>query len=125
MTQSLNLAVIPGDGIGPEVTKEALETLKAVSTGVLDVRETTYTLGAAHFLETGEILSDETLQKLAGHDAILLGAVGGDPRDPVGGIDRHFGRNLFRSSHTKRTAIAHIGALCPLSDHDEINCPRV
>jgi len=88
MTLSLNLAVIPGDGIGPEVTAEALETLKVVSTGVLDVEATTYALGARHYLETGEILSDETLTKLSAHDAILLGAVGGDPRDPKlqGGI---------------------------------------
>ena len=88
MTQSLNLAVIPGDGIGPEVTAEALETLKLVSTGVLDVQATNYALGAGHYLETGEILSDETLTTLSAHDAILLGAVGGDPRDPKlqGGI---------------------------------------
>jgi 3-isopropylmalate dehydrogenase len=88
MTQSLNLAVIPGDGIGPEVTTEALETLKLVSTGVLDIQATTYSLGARHYLETGEILSDETLTTLSAHDAILLGAVGGDPRDPKlqGGI---------------------------------------
>lgn len=88
MTQSLNLAVIPGDGIGPEVTAEALETLKLVSTGILDVQATTYSLGARHYLETGEILSDETLTKLSAHHAILLGAVGGDPRDPKlqGGI---------------------------------------
>ena len=88
MTQSLNLAVIPGDGIGPEVTTEALETLKLVTTGVLDVEATTYSLGARHYLETGEILSDETLTTLSAHDAILLGAVGGDPRDPKlqGGI---------------------------------------
>jgi 3-isopropylmalate dehydrogenase len=88
MTQSLNLAVIPGDGIGPEVTTEALETLTLVSTGVLDVQATNYALGAGHYLETGEILSDETLTTLSAHDAILLGAVGGDPRDPKlqGGI---------------------------------------
>ena len=88
MTQSLNLAVIPGDGIGPEVTAEALETLTVVSAGLLDVQATTYSLGASHYLETGEILSDKTLTKLSSHDAILLGAVGGDPRDPKlhGGI---------------------------------------
>ena len=88
MTQSLNLAVIPGDGIGPEVITEALETLKLVSAGVLDVQVTTYSLGARHYLETGEILSDETLTNLSAHDAILLGAVGGDPREPKlqGGI---------------------------------------
>jgi len=82
MTQSLNLAVIPGDGIGPEVTTEALETLKVAAAGVLDISVTTYSLGAAHYLETGEILSDETLAALSTHDAILLGAVGGDPQDP-------------------------------------------
>ena len=88
MRQSLNLAVIPGDGIGPEVTAEALETLKVASMGVLDISVTSYSLGAAHYLETGEILSDETLSKLSAHDAILLGAVGGDPQDPQlqGGI---------------------------------------
>ena len=88
MTQSLNLAVIPGDGIGPEVTAEALETLKIASVGVLDISVTSYSLGAAHYLETGEILSDQTLATLSAHDAILLGAVGGDPQDPQlqGGI---------------------------------------
>ena len=88
MTQSLNLAVIPGDGIGPEVIAEALETLDVVSGEALDVQVTHYSLGASHYLETGEILSDETLQSLSTHDAILLGAVGGDPRDPQlqGGI---------------------------------------
>ena len=88
MASSLNLAVIPGDGIGPEVIAQALETLMAVSQGVLEVAITQYSLGARHYLETGEILSDETLSQLAGHDAILLGAVGGDPRDPklAGGI---------------------------------------
>ena len=88
MTQSLNLAVIPGDGIGPEVMAEALETLEVVSGEALDVQVTHYSLGASHYLETGEILSDETLQSLSTHDAILLGAVGGDPRDPQlqGGI---------------------------------------
>jgi 3-isopropylmalate dehydrogenase len=88
MTQSLNLAVIPGDGIGPEVTAEGLEALKVASGGVLDISVTSYSLGAAHYLETGEILSEETLGKLASHDAILLGAVGGNPQDPrlQGGI---------------------------------------
>jgi len=88
MAQTLNLAVIPGDGIGPEVTAQALETLMVVSKGTIDVTPTTYSLGASHYLETGEILSDETVAQLSQHDAILLGAVGGDPRDPklAGGI---------------------------------------
>ena len=88
MKQALNLALIPGDGIGPEVMNEAVETLIVASAGILDVRVTSYPLGANHYLKTGEILSEETLDKLSAHDAILLGAVGGDPRDPklAGGI---------------------------------------
>ena len=79
---TLNLGVIPGDGIGPEVTAEAVTTLQAVLQGTMDVETTDYPLGADHYLETGRILPDETLDALASHDALLLGAVGGDPRDP-------------------------------------------
>ena len=88
MGNSLNLAVIGGDGIGPEVIAEAVATVKAAAGASLEIRTTEYSLGATHYLATGEILSDETLEKLKGHDAILLGAVGGDPRDPqlAGGI---------------------------------------
>ena len=82
MASTLNLAVIGGDGIGPEVTTEAIETLRAACGGQLDISTTEYVLGASHYLETGEILSEETLSALSKHDAIVLGAVGGDPRDP-------------------------------------------
>lgn len=85
MSSTLNLAVISGDGIGPEVIAEALKVLKA--TGI-DVTTTDFPFGASHFLATGNILTEEDLAALATHDAILLGAVGGDPRDPrlAGGI---------------------------------------
>jgi len=85
MPSTLNLAVIAGDGIGPEVIAEALKVLRA--TGV-DVTTTDYPFGAGHYLATGDILSEQDLADLAKHDAILLGAVGGDPRDPrlAGGI---------------------------------------
>jgi len=88
MEKFLNLAVIGGDGIGPEVIAEAVSTAKAAAGTSLDIDITEYSLGAAHYLATGEILSDDTAEKLKGHDAILLGAVGGDPRDPqlAGGI---------------------------------------
>lgn len=81
----MDLAVIAGDGIGPEVVAEALKVLRA--SGV-DVTTTDYPFGAAHYVATGRILDDEDLVALARHDAILLGAVGGDPRDPrlAGGI---------------------------------------
>ena len=81
MTSTIDLAVIPGDGIGPEVTAEALAVLRAAIGDDAEVVETTYSLGAEHYLATGEILNDETMGRLARHDAILFGAVGGDPRD--------------------------------------------
>ncbi|RZT58125.1 3-isopropylmalate dehydrogenase [Microcella alkaliphila] len=88
MTRTLDLAVIPGDGIGPEVIAEALTVLRAAVGDSVEVHETRYPLGAGHYLATGEILDDATLDALRQHDAILLGAVGGDPRDPklAGGI---------------------------------------
>ena len=83
---ALNLAVIPGDGIGPEVTSVALNALaKALDTA--DLKTTTYELGAARFLAGGEVLTDEDLSKLRQHDAILLGAIG-DPRVPSGVLER-------------------------------------
>jgi len=85
--QQLRLAVIAGDGIGPEVTLEARRAMRAALDGV-ELVETEFDLGAAHYLSTGEILDDATLERLAQHDAILLGAVGGDPADErlAGGI---------------------------------------
>lgn len=87
-SSTIDLAVIPGDGIGPEVIAEALEVLRAAAGDAVAITETTYELGAAHYLATGEILHDATLEALAAHDAILFGAVGGDPRDArlAGGI---------------------------------------
>jgi 3-isopropylmalate dehydrogenase len=86
--RSLDLALVPGDGIGPEVVEQAVAVLRAAVDGEVDVQTTEYPLGATHYLETGAILGDEELAALARHDAILLGAVGGDPRDPrlAGGI---------------------------------------
>src|SRR4029079_13171436 len=79
----VKLAVIPGDGIGPEVIAEAEKVLDAVTSG-RDIRfdKTRYALGAARVLETGDTLTDADLESIKGHDAILLGAVGGLPGDP-------------------------------------------
>ncbi|MCQ1945218.1 MULTISPECIES: 3-isopropylmalate dehydrogenase [unclassified Arthrobacter] len=90
--RTISLAVIPGDGIGPEVTAEAVKVLLAV-TGGSPVRFelTEYPLGAEHWLETGETLPEHTLEALKGHDAILFGAVGAAPGDtlvPSGLIER-------------------------------------
>ncbi len=88
MERTVSLAVVPGDGIGPEVIEEALKVLRAATAGTVAIDTTTYPFGAGHYLETGEVLTDADLESLSRHDAILLGAVGGDPRDPrlAGGI---------------------------------------
>ncbi len=83
MSRVIKLAVIPGDGIGPEVVGEAVKVLDAV-TEASDVafEKTRFSLGAARYLETGDTLTDSDLAAIAGHDVILLGAVGGVPGDP-------------------------------------------
>ncbi len=88
MSETIDLAVIAGDGIGPEVIAEALRVLEAAVGDDVAVVATHYPFGATHFLATGDILSDDDIAALTQHDAILLGAVGGDPRDPKlrGGI---------------------------------------
>ena len=78
------LAVIPGDGIGPEVIGEALGVLDVVLPGV---EQTHYDLGARRFHATGEVLPDGVIDELRGHDAILLGAIG-DPSVPSGVLER-------------------------------------
>jgi 3-isopropylmalate dehydrogenase len=82
MTQSLKLAVIPGDGIGPEVTAEALKVLEQATPADVKFESTRYDLGAERYLATGEVLPDPVLAEIRQHDAILLGAVGGRPGDP-------------------------------------------
>src|SRR5687767_4176650 len=83
MSRQVKLAVIPGDGIGPEVVAEAVKVLDAVTAGSDVTFETTrFSLGAARFLETGDVLTEEDLDGIRSHDAILLGAVGGAPGDP-------------------------------------------
>ena len=80
----MKLAVIPGDGIGIEVTEVALRVLEATGT---KVDATRYDLGASRWHRTGETLPDSTLEEIRGHDAILLGAVG-DPSVPSGVLER-------------------------------------
>ena len=82
----INLAVIAGDGIGPEVTSVALSALKK-SLGSVELQVTDYDLGSDKYLETGEALTDRDLKDLSGHDAILLGAIG-DPRVASGVLER-------------------------------------
>ncbi len=78
------IAVIGGDGIGPEVTAQALKVMEAAG---IELDSTDFDLGGARYLRDGEILSDEVLSELRGFDAILLGAVG-TPDVPPGVIER-------------------------------------
>ncbi|MDT5038523.1 MAG: 3-isopropylmalate dehydrogenase [Micromonosporaceae bacterium] len=78
------IAVVAGDGIGPEVVAEARKVLDAVLPGT---ETTEYDLGAARYHASGEVLPDSVLDELARHDAILLGSVG-DPSVPPGVLER-------------------------------------
>lgn len=82
----MRIAVIGGDGIGPEVIAEAIKVLK-VTVADTAIETTSYDLGAQRWARTGEILPDSVLGELAAHDAILLGAVG-DPSVPSGIAER-------------------------------------
>jgi 3-isopropylmalate dehydrogenase len=78
------IAVVPGDGIGPEVIAEALKVARAAGA---ELDTTDYDLGGRRYLATGEVLPDSVLEELRGFDAILLGAVG-SPDVPPGVLER-------------------------------------
>lgn len=82
------IAVVAGDGIGPEVIAEALKVLDAVQEAEsFDTERVAFDLGGQHYIETGEVLDDATLGELARFDAVLLGAVG-TPDVPPGVLER-------------------------------------
>src|ERR1700738_3713039 len=116
----MRLAVIPGDGIGPEVVAEALKVLGEVA----PTAETTrYDLGAAPGHGTGELLPESVLGELREHDAILLGAVG-DPSVPSGILERGLLLRLrFELDHhvNLRPARLYPGVRSPLADPGEID----
>ncbi|WP_405573010.1 3-isopropylmalate dehydrogenase [Streptomyces sp. NBC_01167] len=87
MSRSINLAVIPGDGIGQEVVAQGLKVLSAVLPQDVKLETKAYDLGAQRWHRTGETLPDAELESLKNHDAILLGAIG-DPSVPSGVLER-------------------------------------
>jgi 3-isopropylmalate dehydrogenase len=116
----MRLAVVPGDGIGPEVVAEGLKVLRAVAP---DVEATPYDLGAARWHRTGELLPDSVLDELRQHDAILLGAVG-DPGVPSGILERGLLLKLrFELDHhvNLRPAKLYDGVRSPLARPGEID----
>ena len=119
MARIHKIAVLPGDGIGPEVTREAVATLKLASEihGFgLELRD--FPFGAEHYLRTKEAFPPSALDELRGFDAILLGAIG-DPRIPVGMLERaiisgiRFGLDLYVNL---RPIKLHAEAMCPIKD---------
>lgn len=111
------IAVIPGDGIGPEVTEQALRVLQRsaeLDGFAYETKEFPY--GSEHYLATGELFPPAALQEISGFDAILLGAIG-DPRVEVGLVERaviaglRFQLDLFVNLRPIRLYAEH---LCPL-----------
>ena len=122
------VAVVPGDGIGPEVTREAVKVLTR-----LDERDGLgfelfeLPLGAEHYLATGEILTAEAIERLRGSDAILFGAMG-DPRVPPGVLERGVIirlRMLFRQSVNVRPIKLLPGVTSPLAGLTPEKCDMV
>lgn len=124
MTREYKIAVIGGDGIGPEVTAIALEAINKVTAGSgVNFKTTEYDLGARRYLATGETLTDADLATLAEHDAILLGAIG-DPRVPSGILERQLLLKLrFSFDHfiNLRPTKLYPGVVSPLADPGKVD----
>jgi 3-isopropylmalate dehydrogenase len=116
----MKLAIIGGDGIGPEVVAEAIKVLDAVLPGV---EKTEYDLGARRFHATGEVLPESVVPELRQHDAILLGAIG-DPSVPSGVLERGLLlRMRFELDHhiNLRPSRLYPGVSSPLARDPEID----
>lgn len=117
----MKLAVIDGDGIGPEVIAEALKVLRAVRD---DIETTDYDLGARRYLRTGELLTAADLESLREHDAILLGAIGDPATVPPGVLERGLLLKMrFALDHhvNLRPSVLFPGVTSPLSAPGEID----
>jgi len=118
------LAVIGGDGIGPEVVAEGLKVLDAISAKYgLTFEKKDYELGAKYWHKTGETLPDSVIDELAKADVILLGAVG-DPTVPSGVLERGLLLKLrFAFDHyiNLRPAKLHAGVTSPLVNSQSID----
>ena len=116
----MKLAVIAGDGIGPEVIGEALQVLDVVLPGV---DKTNYDLGARRYHATGEVLPEGVIDELRTHDAILLGAIG-DPSVPSGVLERGLLlKTRFALDHhvNLRPSRLYSGVISPLAGNPAID----
>ncbi len=119
MAKSYRIAVIPGDGIGPEVVEQGLRVLDRVAAiEGFSARTTRYPFGAEHYLKTREIFPEPAFAEVRGQDAILLGAIG-DPRLEVGLLEfgiiakLRFELDLYVNLRPVKLYAEH---LCPLKD---------
>ncbi len=120
---AIKLAVVAGDGIGPEVVAEGLKALRVAVEGDATVETTEYDLGAARWHRTGETLPDSVLDEIRGHDAILLGAIG-DPTVPSGVLERGLLLKLrFELDHyvNLRPAKLYPGVVSPLASPGDLD----
>ena len=124
MARNIKLAVVAGDGIGPEVVAEGLKTLDAALAGSdLTVTTTEFDLGAARWHQTGETLTAADLAAIREHDAILLGAIG-DPGVPSGVLERGLLLKLrFDLDHyvNLRPSRLYPGVTSPLANPGEVD----
>ena len=124
MSKQINIGVIGGDGIGPEVTAIALEAMNLATRGSgVEYVTKEYDLGARRYLATGEILTDADIDSLKSHDAILLGAIG-DPKVPSGVLERGLLLKLrFSFDHyiNLRPTKLYPGVISPLAHPGEVD----
>src|SRR3954452_2168514 len=123
MAEALRLAVVAGDGIGPEVVAEGLKVLSAAVGSEVSVQTTDYDLGARRWHATGETLPDQVLAEIREHDAILLGAIG-DPGVPSGVLERGLLLKLrFELDHyvNLRPGRLYPGVVSPLANPGEVD----
>ena len=114
-----NIALIPGDGIGPEIIREGKKVIEAASkVFAIDINWIEYPFGAEHYLKTGELLPESALKEIKDMDAIYFGAIG-DPRVKPGILEKEIllkARFYFDQYINLRPIRLYKGVPCPLKD---------
>ena len=114
-----NIALIPGDGIGPEIIREGKKVIEAASKiFAIDIDWTEYPFGAEHYLKTGELLPDSALKEMEDMNAIYFGAIG-DPRVKPGVLEKEIllkTRFYFDQYINLRPIRLYKGVPCPLKN---------
>ena len=114
-----NIALIPGDGIGPEIVREGKKVIEAASSQYgLEINWIEYPFGTEHYLKTGELLPDSALKEIEDMDAIYFGAIG-DPRVKPGILEKEIllkTRFYFDQYINLRPIRLYKGVPCPLKN---------